>query len=69
MSTTNYIPGTTNCQHSRVKKSNIPGVTKKDMAKWQILKWSEEDIVKFWNIFRNFEALWNTCDENYEEKC
>ena len=59
------------CQHLRVKKSTgyMQGVTKKDMAKWEVLKWSGEDIVKFLNICRNFEALWDTCNENYEEKC
>ena len=39
------IPGTIKhsrvyCQHLRVEKSNILGVTKKDVAKWQVLKWS-----------------------------
>ena len=40
----------------------MQGVTKKDMAKWEVLKWSGEDIVKFLNICRNFEALWDTCN-------
>ena len=39
------------------KKSNIPGVTKKDTAKWQVLIWSGENIHKFLNIYRHFEAL------------
>ena len=38
------------CQHLRVKKRNIPSVTKKGKAKWQVLKWSGENIVKFSNI-------------------
>ena len=42
---------------------------KKDMAKRQVLKWSGEDFVKFLNKYRNCEALWDTCNENYEEKC
>ena len=67
------IPGTTEhsrayCQHLRVKKSNIPDVTEKDKANRQVLKWSGEDIVKLLNIYRNFEALWDTYNEDYEEK-
>ena len=38
------------------------------MAKWQVLKWSGEDTVKFLNIYRNFEALWDTTNENYTKK-
>ena len=28
------------------------------MAKWQVLKWYGEDIVKFLTIYKNFEAFW-----------
>ena len=41
------------------------------MTKWQVLKLMlrfGEEIVKFLNIYKNFEALWDTCNENYEEK-
>ena len=31
------------------------------MVKWQVLKWSGEDIDTFLNIYRAFEALWDTC--------
>ena len=30
------------------------------MAKGQVLKWSGEDIVKFLNMYKNFDALWDT---------
>ena len=45
------------CQHLRVEKRNMPSVTQKDMAMWQVLKWSGESIVKFLNIYRLFNAL------------
>ena len=40
------------CQHVRVKKiiNRYRLLQNKDMAKWQILKWSEEDIVKFLSV-------------------
>ena len=38
------------CQHVHVKKVIYRVLQNKDMAKWQILKWSEEDMVKFLNI-------------------
>ena len=43
------------------KKNTIPGVTKKHMAKWLVLKWSGEDVVKFLNINKSLEALWDIC--------
>ena len=37
----------------------------KTMAKKQNLRWSGEDILVFLDINRNFEALWDTANENY----
>ena len=40
----------------------------KTMAKKQNLRWSGEDILVFLDIYRNFEALWDTANENYMKR-
>ena len=37
------------------------------MASFKMVWTPGEHIVKFLNIYRNFEALWDTCNENYEK--
>ena len=32
------------------------------------LKWSTYDIIKFFDIYRNYEDLWNINNENYRKK-
>ena len=40
----------------------------KTMAKKQNLRWSGEDILVFLDIYRNFEALWDTPNETYMKR-
>ena len=36
--------------------------------KRQNFRWSVEDILTFLDIYRNFETLWGTANENYMKK-
>ena len=38
------------------------------MSKHRVLKWSSDTIIKFLEIYKSYEVLWDVSDKNYFKK-